>query len=221
MRYGVLGTGMVGHAIAGKLVAIGHEVMMGSRSSGNEKAVGWAAEAGGRASEGSFADAAAFGERVFNCTSGSGTLEALGVAGAENLSGKVLIDVANPLDFSQGMPPSLFVCNTGSLGEQVQRALPDTRVVKSLNTMNCEVMVDPGIVAGDHVAFVCGDDEDAKRAVADLLGEFGWPAERVLDLGDISAARGTEMFLPLWLRIMGSRGNARFNIAVLGVDRQG
>jgi predicted dinucleotide-binding enzyme len=214
LRYGVLGTGMVGHAIAGKLVALGHEVMMGSRSAGNEKAVAWAAEAGAGASEGSFADAASFGEVVFNCTSGQGTLQALDAAGADNLSGKVLIDVANPLDFSKGMPPTLSVSNTDSLGEQVQRALPGTRVVKSLNTMNCDVMVDPEMVAGDHVVFVCGDDEPAKVEVTALLGEFGWPGERVLDLGEISAARGTEMFLPLWLRIMGNQGTGHFNVSV-------
>ncbi len=215
MRYGVLGTGMVGHAIAGKLVELGHEVMMGSRSAGNEKAVAWADAAGSAASEGSFADAAAFGEAVFNCTLGAGTLAALEAAGAENLRGKVLIDVANPLDFSRGMPPSLEVANTDSLGERVQRAFPEARVVKSLNTMNCDVMVNPAMISGEHAAFVCGDDAEAKRQVIELLGEFGWPADRVFDLGDVSAARGTEMFLPLWLRLMGNQGTGHFNIAVL------
>ena len=144
MRFGVLGTGMVGQAIAGKLVAVGHEVKMGSREAGNEKAVAWASEAGEGASEGSFADAAGFGEVVVNATAGAHSLEALEAAGAENLAGKVLIDVANALDFSQGMPPTLTVCNDDSLGEQIQRAFPDARVVKALNTINASVMVAPG-----------------------------------------------------------------------------
>jgi predicted dinucleotide-binding enzyme len=214
VRYGVLGTGMVGQTIGSKLVAIGHEVRMGSRAAGNEKAVAWAAGAGDAASEGSFADAASFGEVVFNCTAGAGSLEALESAGSESLREKVLIDVSNPLDFSQGMPPSLFVCNTDSLGEQIQRALPETLVVKALNTMNCEVMVNPQMLEGDHVVFVCGDQEAAKVQVTALLAELGWPSERVIDLGDISAARGTEMYLPLWLRMMGVQGTGHFNIGL-------
>jgi predicted dinucleotide-binding enzyme len=214
VKLGVLGTGMVGKAIATKLAELGHEVRMGSRTEGNNEAVSWAAEAGSGASEGTFADAAAFGELVFNCTSGVASVDALNTAGAENLDGKVLIDVANPLDFSQGMPPSLAVCNTDSLGEQIQREFPGVRVVKALNTINCEVMVDPGKVPGEHMIFVCGDDDDAKAEAVRLLGEFGWPEDRVLDLGDISSARGTEMYLPLWLRIMGGVGTGYFNIAI-------
>jgi 8-hydroxy-5-deazaflavin:NADPH oxidoreductase len=140
MKLAVLGTGIVGATIASKLVALGHEVRMGSRTTGNERAVAWAEEAGAGASEGTFADAATFGEVVFNCTAGTASLEALSAAGEENLAGKVLVDVANPLDFSQGMPPTLAVCNTDSLGEQIQRAFPDARVVKTLNTVNAEVM---------------------------------------------------------------------------------
>jgi len=215
VRYGVLGTGIVGAAIASRLVALGHEVKMGSRAAGNEKAVAWAADAGTSASEGSFADAASFGEIVFNCTSGSGSVDALESAGADNLRSKILIDVANPLDFSGGMPPTLFVSNTDSLGERIQRALPEVRVVKALNTMNCEVMVAPEMIAGDHTAFICGDDEAAKARVRELLGEFGWPSQRVIDLGGIEAARGTEMFLPLWLRLMAAEGSGRFNIGLL------
>lgn len=214
MKLGVLGTGMVGKAIATKLTELGHEVRMGSRTKGNENATSWVAEAGSGASEGTFADAAGFGELVFNCTAGIASVEALKAAGAENLDGKVLIDVANPLDSSQGMPPSLAVCNTDSLGEQIQRAFPGTRVVKALNTINCEVMVDPDKVPGEHAIFVCGDDAAAKAEAVRLLGEFGWPEDRVLDLGDISSARGTEMYLPLWLRIMGSVGSGYFNIAI-------
>jgi predicted dinucleotide-binding enzyme len=212
MKIGVLGTGMVGHAIATRLVQLGHEVMMGSRQAGNEKAVAWAEAAGGRASEGSFTDAAAFGDLLVHCTAGMHSLAALGEAGVSNLAGKVLIDIANPLDFSAGMPPTLAVCNTDSLGEQIQSTFPDTKVVKSLNTMNCEVMVDPSRLGGNHVVFVCGEDEDAKREVSELLQSFGWPQRRIVDLGGIRAARGTEMYMPLWISLMGALGTANFNI---------
>ena len=214
MKIGVLGTGIVGETIATKLVELGHEVKMGSRQAGGEKAVAWVEKAGGGASEGSFADAAEHGEQiVFNCTSGTASLQALEAAGSERLAGKVLVDVANPLDFSQGMPPTLSVCNDDSLGEQIQAAFPDSKVVKALNTVNAAVMTDPGSVPGEHVLPICGDD-DAKPKVIELIGEFGWPAERLIDLGDISAARGMEMYLPLWLRLMGALGTPSFNIAL-------
>ena len=209
---------MVGQAISSKLVGIGHEVRMGSRTAGNEGAVAWASGAGDAASEGTFADAASFAEVVLNCTAGTASLEALEAAGAGNLAGKVLVDVANPLDFSGGMPPTLSVCNTDSLGERIQSAFPEARVVKALNTINCDVMVNPGMISGDHVVFVCGEEDAAKAQVIGLLGEFGWPAERVIDLGGISAARGTEMYLPLWLRIMGATGTGHFNIGVQTAD---
>ena len=215
MRIGVLGTGMVGSTIGTKLVSLGHEVMMGSREAGGEKAQAWVEAVGTGASEGTFADAAAFGELVFNCTAGIHSVAALEAAGPTNLAGKILVDVANPLDFSQGFPPSLGVLNTDSVGEQLQRALPEARVVKALNTMNCSVMVDPGAVPGDHAAFVCGEDADAKDQVAELLGTFGWPRARILDLGGIRSARGTEMYLPLWLELMGAVGTGTFNIGVL------
>jgi len=206
---------MVGHALATKLVSLGNEVMMGSRQAGNEKAVAWAAGAGPNASEGSFADAARFGEVVVNATAGASSLDVLAAVGAENLAGKVLIDVANPLDFSQGRPPTLTVCNTDSLGEQIQRAYPEARVVKTLNTMSCQIMVNPGLVPGRHTVFVCGNDADAKAQVAELLQSFGWPADSILDLGDITAARGTEMYLPLWLRLWGATGTGQLNIEVV------
>jgi predicted dinucleotide-binding enzyme len=212
VRFGVLGTGAVGSTIATKLVALGHEVKMGSRAAGNEKATAWVESAGEGASEGSFADAASFGEIVFNCTAGAHSLAVLEAAGRESLAGKIIVDVALPLDFSRGMPPSLGVCNTDSLGEQIQRAFPDARVVKTLNTMNAAVMTEP--VGGE--VFVCGDDADAKREVTALLVTFGWPAEHVVDLGVISAARGTEMYLPLWLSLYGALGTGQFNIAVVG-----
>jgi 8-hydroxy-5-deazaflavin:NADPH oxidoreductase len=214
LKIAVLGTGMVGETLATKLVELGHEVKMGSRQAGGEKAVAWVEKAGDGATEGTFADAAAHGEEiVFNCTSGTASLQALEAAGSENLAGKILVDVANPLDFSQGMPPTLSVCNDDSLGEQIQAAFPDAKVVKALNTVNAAVMTDPGSVPGEHVLPICGD-EDAKPKVVELIGSFGWPAERLIDLGDISAARGMEMYLPLWLRLMGALGTPGFNIAV-------
>jgi predicted dinucleotide-binding enzyme len=212
MRIGVLDTGMVGNAIGTKLVSLGHEVKMGSREAGSEKALAWAEAARAGASEGSFRDAAAFGELVVNCTAGLHSLEVLDAAGSDNLAGKVLIDVANPLDFSAGLPPTLGISNTDSLGEQIQRAFPDTKVVKALNTMNCEMMVEPAKVPGNHFVFVCGDDDGPKGVVAELLQSFGWPSERIVDLGGIGSARGTEMYLPLWLSLWGALGTGYFNI---------
>ncbi len=200
MNIGIFGTGMVGQTIGSKLIQVGHKVRMGSRTAENEKAAQWVAANGPRASYGTFADAAAFGEILFNCTAGAASLQALEMAGAANIKGKILIDVANPLDFSHGVPPSLAVCNTDSLGEQIQRAFPETRVVKTLNTVNCNVMVNPALVPGAHDMLLCGNDPEAKAVVMRILREwFGW--ESVLDLGDISAARALEMVLPLWVRL--------------------
>ena len=150
-----------------------------------------------------------------NATNGAGSIAMLELAGEEHLAGKVLIDIANPLDFSQGRPPSLFVSNTDSLGEQIQRRFPEAKVVKALNTMNCEVMVDPSKVPGEHDVFLCGEDAEAKRQVAELLESFGWLATRIRDLGGISSARGTEMYVALWLRLWGTVGTGYFNIAVV------
>src|SRR5215813_14893839 len=175
MNIAVLGTGMVGNAIATTLVKIGHHIMMGSRTANSDAGQAWLRSVGGKAQCGTFAEAAAFGEIVFNCINGANALVALRQAGAANLRGKILIDVANPLDMSTGMPPSLTVCNIDSLGEQVQREFPDTRVVKALNTVNCEVMVNPSLVPGDHNLFVCGNDAAAKDQVTTWLCEwFGW-----------------------------------------------
>ena len=215
MRIGVLGTGMVGQAIGTKLVDLGHEVAMGSREAGHENAVAWVKGVGEKATEGSFADAAGHGELVINCTSGVASLAALGAAGEVNLSGKTLVDVANPLDASQGFPPTLAFCNDDSLGERIQAAFPASNVVKTLNTMNCQVMVEPTRVPGEHAVFVSGEDEGAKREVNDLLESFGWPEERIIDLGGIRTARGTEMYLPLWLSLYGRLGTGDFNIGVL------
>jgi 8-hydroxy-5-deazaflavin:NADPH oxidoreductase len=214
MRIGVLGTGAVGRALATKMLQLGHEVTMGSRSASSEALAEWTGEAGEGARGGTFADAAAAGELLFNCTAGVASLDVLAAAGAGNLAGKTLVDVAVPLDFSQGMPPRLAFCNDDSLGERIQAAFPETRVVKALNTVNSAVMVDPGRVRGDHSIFVCGDDVAAKAQVSALLEAIGWPAESIVDLGGIDAARGTEMYLPLWLRLYGHFGDPDFNIAV-------
>ena len=215
MKIGVLGTGMVGESIGSKLVALGHEVMMGSRTANNEKGLAWVERSGKGASLGTFAQAAAHGELVFNCAKGDATLQILEAAGAQNLRGKVLVDISNPLDFSKGFPPSLTVSNTDSLGEQIQRAYPELKVVKTLNTLNTYLMVDPTGVPGDHTVFVCGNDEGAKTQVKQVLTEwFGWKADHVIDLGDITNARGTEAWLLLWTRIFAATGNPNFNIEV-------
>jgi predicted dinucleotide-binding enzyme len=212
MRIGILGTGDVGGRLGTKLVSLGYDVRMGSRTAPNAKAAAWAKANGPRASGGTFADAAKFGEVIFNCTAGSASLEALKMAGAENLSGKVLVDVANPLDFSKGMPPTLTVCNTDSLGEQIQRAFADAKVVKALNTMSNEVMVNPQLVPGEHDAFLCGNDPQAKAQVVEILRAFGWKSP--IDLGDITAARGMEMMLPVWVQLMGSIQTRHFNFKI-------
>lgn len=215
MKLGVLGTGMVGQTIASKLIALGHEVTMGARDATNEKAAAWVKSAGKGAAQGTFADAAAAGALVFNCTNGMGALSALRAAGEDNLRGKVLLDISVPLDFSKGMPPSLFTASGESLGEQIQRAFPETKVVKTLNTINARVMVDPARVAGgEHDVFVSGNDAGAKSQVTEILrGWFGW--KNVIDLGDIGTARGTEEYLPLWLRLYGALKTPDFNIKVV------
>lgn len=214
MKIAVLGTGSVGRTIATKLVQLGHEVTMGSRSAESAGLREWQDETGGGGHGGTFADAASGAELVFNCTAGEASLDALSAAGADNLAGKVLVDVANPLDFSRGMPPTLTVCNDDSLGERIQAAFPQAKAVKALNTVNAQVMTDPGRLPGAHNIFVCGNDESAKATVGELLQSFGWPAESIVDLGEIGAARGTEMYLPLWLCLMGALGTAEFNIQV-------
>jgi hypothetical protein len=216
---------MVGRALAGRLAELGHDVVVGTRdveetlgrtdpdAMGNPPYDEWQ-----RAHQAvrlvPFAEAGGHRELVVNATNGGGSLAALEAVGAANLAGKVIVDVANPLDFSQGRPPILSVCNTDSLGEQIQRAYPEARVVKTLNTMNAHVMVDPARVPGRHDVFIAGDDQSAKETVKGLLAEFGWRGEQILDLGGIQAARGTEMYLPLWLLLWGALGSGDFNIAV-------
>jgi 8-hydroxy-5-deazaflavin:NADPH oxidoreductase len=225
MRLGILGTGAVGKTLAAGLNGMGHQVMVGTRDVGetmsrtdpdqfgNPPFSTWRAEHP-EVELGAFDEAAAHGEMVVNATSGVVSLEALEVAGEENLNGKVLVDVSNPLDFSQGMPPTLSVSNTDSLGEQIQRRFVDARVVKTLHTMNAYLMVDPAQLAGaDHTVFVCGDNAEAKAEVTELLRGFGWTD--ILDLGDISAARGTEMLMPLWLRLFGALQKPVFNYKIV------
>ncbi len=207
---------MVGRTIGSALIQLGHSVKMGSRTKGNEKALAWVATNNANASEGTFADAAAFGEVVFVCTKGDGTLDALRSAGAGNLAGKVLIDISNPLDFSKGMPPSLFISNTDSLGEHIQHEFPDAKVVKSLNIVNCEVMVNAAKSSAIDrgTMFVSGNDTEAKQSVIkNFLTPWGW--NDVIDLGDITTARGIEMLLPIWVRTWAATGNGYFAFKVV------
>lgn len=225
MRIAVLGTGGVGRAVAGRSSQLGHDVVIGTRdpqatlartegdTMGNPPFGAWHSE---HPEVGllPFAEAAARGELIVNATSGSSSLEVLTLAGAENLAGKVLIDIANPLDFSAGFPPTLFVKDTDSLAEQIQRAFPDAKVVKTLNTLNATVMVEPAQLAGaDHSIFLSGDDADAKAVATELVRSFGWTD--VIDLGDLSTARGTEMLLPIWLRLLNTLGTPAFNFKIV------
>jgi predicted dinucleotide-binding enzyme len=213
MKIGILGSGMVGKTLGTKLVSMGNQVMMGSRTAASDAGQQWLRAVGGKGQCGTFADAAAFGDLIFNCTNGANSIAALRQAGAAHLLDKILIEVSNPLDFSKGMPPTLTICNTDSLGEQVQREFPDTKVVKALNTVNCAVMVQPSLAPGDHQLFICGNDAAAKAAVVARLGEwFGWKKENIIDLGDITGARATEMYLPLWLRLMSTLQTPLFNV---------
>jgi len=210
----ILGSGVVGQTIGSRLVELGHDVKMGSRNADNENVRAWASAAGDKASHGTYADAAAFGEMIFNCTSGKGSLSAIESIKPADLNNKVMLDLANPLDFSRGVSPVLTVCNYDSLAEQIQREHPLLRVVKALNTMNVEVMVNPGRLKSAHDVFICGDDHDAKSTVTMILMEwFGWKS--VIDLGDITNARGMEMFLPLWISLQRKLGTPVFNFRVV------
>ncbi|WP_030755197.1 NADPH-dependent F420 reductase [Streptomyces griseus] len=213
MRIAVLGTGEVGRRLATALTGLGHEVGLGSRTADNAEAVKWAEGRRG-AGHGTFAEVAAAAELVVNATGGLVSLAALEAAGAENLRGKVLVDVSNPLDFSGGFPPEVVTFDGLSLAERIQAEFPEARVVKTLNTMTNAVMVDPGRVPGEHVVFVGGDDADAKAVVTGLLGSLGWPAARITDLGDLTSARATEQLMPIWLRLHGVLGTGDFNFAV-------
>lgn len=211
MKMGVLGSGMVAQGLSARLAELGHDVMIGTRAA--EKLSGWQSS-NQKVAIGSFAETAAHGEMVFNATNGAASLNALSLAGAGNLAGKILVDVSNPLDFSNGFPPSLTVFGTDSLAEQIQRTFPATRVVKTLNTVSARVMTHPLEVAnGDHHIFVSSDDLDAKMQVTDLLRSFGWI--HIFDLGDLSTARGTEAYLLLWVRLYGSMNTGMINIKIM------
>ncbi|MFD6353363.1 NADPH-dependent F420 reductase [Nocardia tengchongensis] len=211
MKIGILGTGSVGRTLSARLAELGHDVVIGTRDVAATEA---REEEPFPAPLAIAAEAAAGAELIINATAGQVSVAALDGAGAANLVGKVVIDVSNPLDFSEGFPPFLAVCNTDSVGERVQRAFPEARVVKTLNTVTAEVMTHPERVAGgDHTMFLSGDDAAAKSTVTDLLREFGW--RDIVDLGDITTARGTEMMLPLWVRLMGALGTTEFNYKLM------
>ncbi len=202
---------MVGQAISARLAELGHDVMIGTRDL--NKLSEWHSSHSD-IKIGSFAGTAGHGEIIFNATNGAGSLEALKLAGESNLNGKVLVDISNPLDTSKGMPPSLFVSNTDSLGEQIQRAFPNVKVLKTLNTVTANIVVYPQQVAnGDHHVFVSGNDAGAKGQVVGILKSFGW--NHILDLGDITTARGAEMYLHIWLRLWGVLGTGMFNIKIM------
>lgn len=224
MNIAILGTGTVGRTLAAKLVEKGHRVMLGTRDPASKQKSApqgqgssfseWHANNPG-VKLGTMAQAAQHGQVLINATSGSGSLEALQAAGEERLAGKIIIDIANPLDFSRGMPPTLLVGNDDSLGERIQKAFPRARVVKTLNTVTASLMVDPrSLAGGDHDLFVCGNDAAARADVAGYLRDwFGW--KKVTDLGDITNARGMEAYLLLWVRMYGQLKTAHFNLKIV------
>lgn len=229
MKIAVFGTGSVGQTIASKLAELGHDVMIGTRNVkaklaitekdgyGNPPFVEWH-KSNKKIKLGTFAESAQFGSILVNATHGGSSLEVLKMAGSKNLSGKTLIDISNPLDFSKGLPPSLLpgLNNTNSLGEEIQKTYPDTKVVKTLNTMWCGLMVNPKMIGGgDHINYLSGNDSEAKAEVKSLLRQFGWKDENLLDLGDITGARATESILPIWLRVWGVTQNGAFNFRLI------
>jgi predicted dinucleotide-binding enzyme len=220
------GTGVVGQTIAEKLVSLGHDVKLGTRdvqsalsrkdkdNFGRPGLRDWI-KANASVQLETFETAASWAEFIVNATNGSGALPALELAGERNLVGKVLLDISNPLDFSKGMPPSLTVCNTDSLGEQIQRKYPDLKVVKSLNTTTAAIMVNPSLLPEDTSIFMNGDEADAKAKVKELLMSFGWKEDHIIDVGDITTARGTEQLLPIWVRLYGAFQNPMFNFKIV------
>ena len=225
MKISILGTGVVGQTLALAIAAKGHNVKIGTRdvskSLANIEANAWGAPGFGTWAKenpsiqiGTFAEAAEFGELLLLATNGMGSLAALEQASSAKLGSKTLIDVSNPLDFSKGMPPTLTVSNTDSLAEQIQHAHPDLKVVKSLNTMNAQLMLNPAnLENAEHTVFISGNDDAAKAQVRSFLESFGW--KDIFDLGDITTARGTEMILPLWLRAYGKLGNVPFQFKIV------
>lgn len=226
MKAAVFGTGIVGQVIANRLAGLGHSVTVGTRDVaktmartekgpyGNPPFSEWHKQNSSVKVE-TYAKAAAASDIIFNCTQGQGSVEALQQAGAANVKGKIIVDISNPLDFSRGFPPSLSVVNTDSLGETLQRTFPDAKVVKTLNTMNCLLMVNPAALPGDHTVFVSGNDAAAKSTVGDILKSFGWKESNIIDLGDITTARGTEQLLPVWVRLFSKFQHGMFNFNVV------
>lgn len=215
MKYAVLGTGMVGHTLATKLASLGHEVRMGARTAGNEKAAAWALANGENAGHGDFSTIAAWADRIIFAVNGANLLDVAKAVGNDAVTGKTVIDVTNPLDTSGGMPPTMIpeLSNTTSAGEALQAHLPRAQVVKTLNTMNHKIMADPELVPGEHDVFLCGDDEAAKAEAVEMLAEFGW--RDPIDLGPLSAARGTEGLMPFWLRMWSVVGSPDFNYRIV------
>lgn len=229
MKIGIIGTGTVGQTLAVRLAEAGHDVVIGTRNVeeklssdqpdqyGNPPFKVWHKEHSNIRLV-PFEEAGRFGEVLINATKGNASVKALQQAGRDNLRNKVLVDVGNPLDNSKGFPPTLIsdLSNTNSLGEEIQKEFPEARVVKTLNTMWAGLMVNPNMLNnGDHTNFICGNDQQAKETVRQLLQDMGWKNENILDLGDITAARGTESYLPTWLRVMGAKQSAAFNIKVV------
>ncbi|MDE1856634.1 MAG: NAD(P)-binding domain-containing protein [Candidatus Micrarchaeota archaeon] len=213
MKIGMLGTGPVGINIATKLVKQGHQVRMGSRDPENPEAAKWARRNGKRASHGTFSEAAKFGDIIFNCTNGAHSIEALRKAGERNLRGKVLIDLANPLKFSKKGEMTLFIGNTDSLGEKIQRTFPSAKVVKTLNTVNMRLHTNPSLLPGEHSIFMSGNDKQAKAKVARILKGFGWKS--IIDLGGIKSARGQEALLLFWWHLNKRFPNEPFNYRIV------
>jgi predicted dinucleotide-binding enzyme len=196
MRIGIFGTGDVGQALARGFLATGHEVKLGSREANNEKGAAFVKQAGGKASHGTFADAAKFGDLAVVSTLGSAIASVLNQAGAENLKDKIVIDTTNPLDFSKGFPPRLMRPGGVSAGEQVQELLPGSKVVKAFNTTGNALMFRPQIAGGPPTMFICGNDAGAKRQVTNILADFGW---ETLDVGGIEQSGHLESMCLVWV----------------------
>ena len=217
-KIGILGTGTVGQALAGRLAGLGYEVAMGTRdvaASLSKAAIKDWLKNNPSVKLVTFTEAAAFSDEIIvHAMNGFAAIDSLKMAGEANLNGKVLIDVTNPLDFSKGFPPTLFMSNDTSLGELIQTTFPTLKVVKTLNTMSNPIMINPALIAGDHTVFVSGNDADAKTTVKSVLNSFGWADKNIIDLGDITTARGTEMILPIWVRLYGHLQSPMFNFNI-------
>ncbi|MFX1476722.1 MAG: NADPH-dependent F420 reductase [Promethearchaeota archaeon] len=228
MKIGIIGSGNVAQTLGVKFLSLKHEVMISSRDVSKDKGTIPSAEnwvknqikKGYTASAGSFSEAAKFGELLFNCTAGKYSWLALETAGKENMKDKILVDIANPLDFSRGWPPTLTVVNDYSLGEQIQASFPETKVVKALNTLTAALMINPDMLNASHTLFICGNDEEAKKWVKDeiLVKWFGW--KDIIDLGDIKGSRGMEMYLMLWVRLYSIFDTANFNLKIIKEEKK-